>query len=143
MENNENRDFFDISEEDLNMPEYLIFEPGEVQLLIQDYKQDNEKGYLMVVSKVLSGEHEGSIHQFFIRKKAKRSFVPFVKAFWTREEILGGKMEPTKLIGRTVNVIADAPREYKGKMFQDFSKYVDLGIVEAKKEEQKTNDIPF
>lgn len=120
-------DFFDIKASDLDIPEILTFEPGDVEFAITDFTQDDEKGYLKLTCKVLSGEHKDNSHLYFLRKNSKQSLKNFMLAFWNREEILSGKAKPTKLIGRNFIATATEQREYKGKWYQDLENYRDLG----------------
>jgi len=141
------QDFFDCTEENLNVPNTLQFEPGNAVefTILADIKQNNDKGYLCVPCRVNTGEHKNKVHLLFIRKADKRGYSSFMQAFWKREDILEKKAKPSSLIGKSFRAVPSPLKEYQGKMYQSLENFLDMGIMDITNADPKptATDLPF
>lgn len=113
--------FFDITVDDINIPENITFVAGKpVKLLIKDFRELPEKEMIIVEMKVLDGEMKDRIHQMFVSKKAKRDFAKFILTFWTREQIQNKTFRTSDISGKVVEVMFAPPVERNGRTFQSF-----------------------
>lgn len=137
---NANSDLFEgLTEADLLIPERLIFLKGEVvQGVVLDASIIEKIGAVKLEVKITGGEHEGKIHEVAVFKPkekdgkisagSKKSWVEFLLAFFTKEEILGKKVDFTKLIGQTIEFKAGEARSIGEKTYQNYNSYK---LVEA------------
>jgi hypothetical protein len=137
---NANSELFNgLSEADLMLPEKLIFLKGEtVEGTILDASIIEKIGAVKLEVKVETGDHAGKLFelaQFKPKDKdgkfsptAKKQWIEFLLAFFTKEEVLGGKVDFTKFIGSKVQFKAGEAREYNSKVYQNYSNYK---LVEA------------
>ena len=131
-------DFFDLGEDDFNLPERLIFLQGEVvQGKVMDASENKTLGAMGLTLKILTGDHEGSLHEMMIFKPkakdgkvnpiAKKQFVQFLMALWTKEQILNKQVDINSVIGKKLQFKSGKAREYNGKLYQNYS---DFKVVE-------------
>lgn len=79
-----------LTEEDLNMPEFLKFEDGtEVRFkILPDIKEEGDNMTFPV--EILSEEHKGRIHLLRINTMFKGLWIPFLRAFFKDEDLKTG-----------------------------------------------------
>jgi len=136
--------FDDFTEDDLAIPEPIMFNVNEkVVATITDCRK-NEKG-LGVDLKVETGEHADKLIEYFVFdpktsnfevNKAKQvEWKMFILSIWSREEILGGKATEEIAIGRKIEFVAAKPFTKKsGEVKQDYRNMVTHN-------EEQTNNI--
>lgn len=124
---------FQISREDLDLVKELIFQEKEVvELVCMDAEENQSQQRLVFKCKVLSGANRGRRHSLSLSLK-KDNEIQRVKlarwalAFYTEEELLGGNTPLARMIGRKFTAVAQRPREWQGKTFQDFDYWRDQG----------------
>lgn len=133
---NANSDLFnDLSESDLLISEKLVFIKGEtVTGTIVDISVNDRIGMIKVELKVNTGDHAGKLHELVVFKPkanaegkispiSKKQWVEFLLAFFTKEEILGGKTDFTKFTGSNLSFVAGEAKEYNGKPQQRYNSY--------------------
>lgn len=125
-------DIFDFTEQELSSQEQLLFSAKEVvEFHCLDFNETRNQD-LMLRCKVLTGKHTGREYTHFLQNKADNKFqreklMKFACAFWTKEELLGKEYQKAKLINRKFSAVAQEPREYNGRTFQEFGGWRDLG----------------
>ena len=123
--------FSDLTENDLLVPEKIVFLKDEVVVgEILDVAIIERIGAIKVELKLLSGEHLGKLFDYMVYRPKeregkispvqKRSWASFLLAFFTREEILSQKIDFNKFVGRHFRFKAALAREYNGKVYQEF-----------------------
>lgn len=129
-----NSGLFDLSEDDLTIPERLSFPKNElIEGTIIDCHTIDKIGAVKVEVLLSNTDHATKCHELLVNKPKlkdgkinpiqKKQWVEFLLAFWSREDILAGKIDPTSLVGKKVSYRADEAREYNGKNYQSFSQY--------------------
>jgi hypothetical protein len=150
--------FEQVTDDDLDVSSALLFMVGEkVKVKIIDFKEmeKNSTPMIMIECRVMTGEHTGKLHSLFVSRKNKETFAGFLNAFWTRDKIKLG-VDPSKIIGRSMEFIPKPIRDVKGKQYQDVSYIKDLGVetttsfpIDAKEVQAAaakaglTSDVPF
>lgn len=124
--------FFDFNEEVFaNTTPPLWNAKTVVEFLIIDFNEDPMSGTLIVKCKIQNTEHKGRMYTHWIKngdtEGSQKNRVQFSLAFWTKEELIEKTAHPAKLINRLFTAVAQAPREYNGKMYQSFNGYADAG----------------
>jgi hypothetical protein len=132
---NANAELFNgLSEADLMLPEKLVFLKNEiVEGTILDTSIIEKIGAVKMEVKVETGDHAGKLFelvQFKPKDKdgkmsptQKKQWIEFLLAFFTKEEILGGKVDFNKFIGNKVQFKALEAREVNGKTYQNYANY--------------------
>ncbi len=128
----------------------LLFTKGDVvEFQCVDFKEKADKDLLVVTCKVLTGEYAGKTYAHFIRYAdnpgAKRVYASFMLAFWSREDVTGGTVNPARLMGRRFSAVAQQVREHQGKQYQNFMDFKDLGEGEplTLDDGQIPDDLPY
>jgi hypothetical protein len=137
---NANADLFNgLSESDLVFPERLVFLKGEtVEGIILDTSIIEKIGAVKMEVKIETGDHTGKLFELTqfkpkdkdgkISPTQKKQWIEFLLAFFTKEEILGGKVDFNKFIGSKLQFKALEAREVNGKTYQN---YVNFKLVES------------
>lgn len=132
---NANSDLFEgLSEADLLIPEKMIFLKNEVVVgTVLDASIADKIGAIKLELKVETTDHAGKILEIAVFKPkakdgkispaSKKSWVEFLLAFFTKEEILAGKVDFTKLTGQKIQFTAGEARENNGKTNQYYNNY--------------------
>ena len=126
--------FADLLEGDLVLPERLLFIKGErVEGTILDASIIEQIGAVKFEVMIQTGEHTGKLHELVnfkprerdgkISPQSKKSWVEFLLAFFTKEEILGGKVDFTKHIGTRIEFISGEARSKGEKTYQNYHGY--------------------
>ena len=124
---------FQIDKQELVQEEKLLFEGNvPITIYVRDCgelpSKDGKPPQLKLVCVCQDGEHKDKAFTMWIKKDmanayTKRRFISLAKAFFTDDELEKGLANAAKMIGKTLSVIPTVPREYLGKMFQDFNKF--------------------
>lgn len=124
--------FFEFSAKDLEVAEYPVWPAKEVaEFVVLDFQENPQTNDLKLSCKVVSERHNDRFVTMFINNKpnefAQKRRVQFALAFWTKEELIAGNAAPAKLVNRKFSAVANAPRDWEGKVFQDWGNFKDLG----------------
>jgi hypothetical protein len=131
MKGNTDSLFDGLTEDDLALPEKLVFLKGEtVNAMIMDLSENSKFGFIKLEVKILSGDHEGKLTEMIFFKpkvtdgkmngQSKKKFVDFLLAFWTKDEVLKGNVDLTRPISKKIQFTCGEAKEYKNKLQQDF-----------------------
>lgn len=144
---------------DLALTKPTVFTAKEVvEFICLDVEENAQYEAINLKCKVLSGENTD--RRFVIRLSMKkeheiqrRKLATFALAFYSEDEITKGDTPIARLVGRRFTAVAQVPREYQGKTYQDFDYFKDLGEGDAndlalkkdidKPSENPADDIPF
>lgn len=130
---NANAGLFDgLGEEDLQLPERLVFIKGEVvQGTILGFQMINSEKLqgVKVEMKIETGEHAGKLHELLITKPKvkdgkiiashKKVWVDFLLALFTKEEILAGNPDFNKHVSAKLEFTAGEARHSGERTFQN------------------------
>ncbi len=142
--------FDGITADDLESPEKLVFTKGEdINGTILDTNEVTKHKAVILTLKLNNTEFVGKQFELWmgapkknkegvISSFAKRSWTNFLLAFFTKEEILGGKADWSTVIGKSILFTAGEPKDYGEKIFQNFN-----GFNLVKTEKINPEDIPF
>jgi hypothetical protein len=141
----------DITINDLNndFPPQPIFQAKQViELMCTDHFENPQSGNLLVKCKVLNTEHQGKDYTVFIKghpekMPEKKKKAAFLKAFWSEQELLSKQAQLSKIVGRKFSAVAQPPREYKGKIYQDIENFIDLGGGMQPQQQQPTGGVVY
>jgi hypothetical protein len=143
---NANSDLFEgLSENDLLVSERLIFTKGEVvQGTILDIGQIDTATFkaIKVEFKVETGDHAGKLHDLIIAKPsvnengqmnatAKKGWVDFLLALFTKEEILSKQIDLNKHIGARLEFTAGEARSKGERTYQNYNRYKLLAVEDS------------
>jgi len=151
--------FFDnVSKDEFEKMKPAIWTKKErVQFKIIDFAENEEKKYLMIKTKILTGTNANKDNLIFIMDKddefSIRRKIGFLKAFWSEDDILNGRIKPEILVGRKFECLI-SPREYNGEVMYNYSYFKDLGLdtgspevpvanAPASTSEPKEDNLPF
>lgn len=140
---------FQLDKADVGVAENLVF-PAKVPVVfyvrnaVEYAPKENKSGALLMELVVLNGEHEDKIHKMYMSKNFKQAsnkkrFIEFCKAFFTDEELINGTASTASIIGQTIECVPSDPREYNGKIYQDFYQFKKLDMPAPVGEDE----IPF
>ena len=127
--------FLDVTSADLHtdFPPQPLFQARQVvEFVCTSHFENPQTGNLMVKCKVLNTEHQGKEYTVFIKGLAekmpeRKKKAAFLKAFWSEDDLLNKKAQLSKIVGRKFSAVAQAPREYQGRIYHDIGNFVDLG----------------
>ena len=145
-----------VTAEDLALTKPAVFTAKEVvEFVCLDADENFQYQRLNLKCKILSGEHAGRNHTISLNLKKdnevqRRKLATFAVAFYSEEEITKGETPLARLVGRKFTAIAQAPREWQGKTYQDFDYFKDLGegsfndtATTDKPSGENVDEIPF
>lgn len=134
--------FDDITEDDLLVPEQVIFAKNEnVEGTILEISELAKSGLIRLTMKVNNTEHAGKVHELAMFKPKpnkegkinpikKKQFVNFLLAFFTKQQVLSKQVEWSQYVGRNLKFKTGEAREFNGRTYQDsydFELVVDNG----------------
>lgn len=126
--------FFNVTKQDLDLIPIVFNAKEVIEFVCLDFNE-MKTNTLVLNCQVLTGEHAGKRHAVFIDSRensfAKKLRVQFLLAFWTKEELQTQTFHPSKLMNRKFSAVAQEPREYEGKLYQNISGFHDLGVYEG------------
>lgn len=126
------------------------FAHGEVVgFLIDEVSEkvdDKGEKYLIVGTKVTTGDNDGKRHPFFIRSNptSKGIWINMLKAFYDDATIASGSLTPVSLVGKMLE--SKASVSAKGdKVYTNFYEFTELGGAPTlgQAPEVSSSDIPF
>jgi hypothetical protein len=126
--------FTGLSESDLALPERLVFLKNEVvEGTVLDTSIIEKIGAVKLEVKIETGDHAGKLFELVqfkpkeregkISPTQKKQWVEFLLAFFTKEEVLSGKVDFTKFIGSKLQFKAGEARDVGGKTYQNYNSY--------------------
>jgi hypothetical protein len=103
----------------------------ECNFVVEEVKEkSNDNGaYLIVALKFLDGEHEGKEYAIFVGESpnAKKVLLRLMTALFSREEILGGNLNPSYLVGKKFKTKAKLNTADSGKVYTNWLYFEELG----------------
>lgn len=133
---NNNSDLFDLTAEDLVIPEKLQFPKGElIEGTVIDCATIEKFGAVKLSVILTNTEHADKCHEMLINKPkpgkdgkphptAKKIWVEFLLTFWTKEQILGAQTAPLDMsqpVGKKISYRAgEARAAANGNVYQSF-----------------------
>jgi hypothetical protein len=129
-----NNDLFEgLNESDLLLPEKLVFIKGEVvTTTILDASIINSEKFqgVKLELKIDSGDHKDKLHELVVAKPKprdgkilpaqKKNWVEFLLAFFTKDDILAGKVDFNQFVGSKFEFTAGEARQVSnGKIYQN------------------------
>jgi len=98
---------------------------------VMEKVDDKGETYLIVGTKVLTGDNEGKKYPFFIRDNAvsKGIFINMLKAFFDDATIAGGQLSPASLVSRMMSSTCKESAGKDGKIYYNFYEFSELGGV--------------
>lgn len=131
-----NSDLFDLTEDDLIIPESILFPKSElIEGTVLDCHSVDKIGAVKLEVMLSNTDHAGKCHSLLVKKPranketgvinptAKKMWAEFLLAFWTREQILGKQVDMASVIGKRISYRAGASRDWEGKTYQDFNTF--------------------
>jgi hypothetical protein len=117
-------ELFQFAKEESKAP--IIFpEMTTVELEVTDYidKPDYD-GYSCVIT--APAEFAGKKHTVFFRVNNEfnqRQYRTFLKTFFTDDDLTNKNWTPLKVVGSKITALADKPKEFNGKMYQNLTNW--------------------
>lgn len=126
--------FFDIGQEELEAATPIFFTPKvPVEMTILSLKENAKYGSITLTCKVENGEHAAKTYELGImggeNVHMRKKKAAFLLAFWSKEDLNGGKASLDSLIGTKFQARPDTPytSEKSGKTIQGFEGFTKLG----------------
>ena len=96
--------------------------------------EERQGGDLLLNTVLLNTEHKGRGYNVYIKNEMEHDIgikrrLNFLSAVWTKEELVGGTANLSKLANRQLMATAAPLREYNGKTYQDLNNWVDKGVA--------------
>ncbi len=124
--------FDDFTEDDLLVPEQVVFAQNEiVESTILEISEIKKSGLIRLTLKIDNTEHAGKVHELAMFKPKpskttgninpikKKQFVQFLLAFFSKQQILSKDADWSQYVGQKLKFKAGKANDYNGRIYQD------------------------